>query len=143
MIGAGFPITITNCFGKAGFEAQAREEIYDFDLENDLPLSLTVEVNTVMNPLEIDYTTFNDFVNIRNTFLKTKEFIYFQLVMQKKIMVQRMKKIWLLHAETETVEGYVITTYNDIVSAVRSLKQIFINNNDLQAYEMLSSIEKR
>lgn len=41
-------ITITNHFGRVGFEDQGRKENYDFDLKDNLSLSVIAKTNTAM-----------------------------------------------------------------------------------------------
>lgn len=78
-----FPNTIRDYFGKAGFEEQEREENYDFDPEDDLPLLVVIaQMNRAINNLEVENNTFNDFVKIdKNLFLEDEGIDIFRLVM--------------------------------------------------------------
>lgn len=129
-MGEGLSNTITNCFGKAEFEADSREENYKFDPENDLPRPVKAKMNTVMNQIKFENATFNDFDE--NLVLKDVKLLFFRLLMRKNIIDMK---------ETDTAKVIYITTFNNAVSAVRGLKQFSINNNHLQVHKILSSIE--
>lgn len=134
------PVTIENCFRKAGFTySQDFRTDLDFDPEDELPLSTIAEMCKMLHQSGANNIDFDAYTNVDNNLVH--EDVNVEISIDIGGISQREES----DSDEEMVdndEESTIKTYKDALSILDNIKVFTSRNNDTAGFELVSELKQ-
>lgn len=133
--------TIKNCFVKAGFKHTTDQVHYEFDAEDDVPLSVLAELYRGLQETGMCNSDPDDFINMDENLTVEDDDVTMILSSNNDEIVVEENSDDEIEVYDNTNERDGINTFQEAFNAITSVKSFMKKNEDFKGFELVKNVE--